>query len=150
MSIPKTATAVVLLVVAGVAVLSACDPVSYPTGNDGGATVVGIDYSRDPNHPTTGTHQAECSDHAGNGWLVTITAAQADRVSAGDPCPAGAHEPLPQQQHPEMWSALNTPLPYHGGDPNSPCGEWEAASQQDANQMRTAWDTCMTHSAGRR
>ena len=135
-------------IAAGVAILSACDPINS-AGTTRGATVAGVDYSRDPEHPTTGTHQAECLDPAGNQWLVTITAAQAKGLNSGDPCPAGPHELTPQQQHPEIWSALNTPLPYHGGDPNSPCGEWSAASKADADQMQAGWDICMTHAAKR-
>jgi hypothetical protein len=131
--------------VAGVTALSACTP----TVTNGAATVVAVDYHRDPNHPTTGTHQAECRDPAGTEWRVAINATQADQLNSGDPCPAGPHEQMPQQQYPEIQSALNTPLPYSGGDQNSPCGEWSAASKADAAQMQAAWDTCMTHVAKR-
>jgi hypothetical protein len=104
-----------------------------------------VDYTRDPNHPTTGTNQAECQDQTGNAWLVTITAAQAAHLNSGDPCPAGQHEPMPQQQFPDIWSALTTQLPYQGGDPNSPCGQWSADNPTDAAQMQAAWNACMAH-----
>lgn len=112
------------------------------TGSDS-ATVTSVDYTRDPNHPTTGTNQAECQDQAGNAWLVTITAAQAAHLNSGDPCPAGPHEPMPQQQFPGIWAALTTQLPYQGGDPDSPCGQWSADNRTDANQMQADWNKCM-------
>jgi hypothetical protein len=139
MSIPKTA---VLLAVIGAGVLSAaCDPIAV--GSENRPQVMAVNYSRDSHHPTTGTHRAECSDIAGNGWQVDITAGQARTLHTGDPCPAGTHQPLARQQHPEIWDALTAPLPYRGGDPYSPCGSWEAATQRDANEMRAAWNTCM-------
>ena len=113
--------------------------------DSGGASVVDVDYIRDPDRSTTGTYQAHCRDRSGAEWLVTIAAAQAGRLATGDPCPAGPHQPTPQQQYPAMWSALNAPMPYSGGDPDGPCGQWSAADKADADQMRTFWNSCMAH-----
>ena len=102
--------------------LSACDP-HDPTGT--GGTVTGTEYDRDPNNPATGTHYAECTG------------------------PDGPHVPTVRQENPELYdeiqSALNQPLPYHGGDSNGPCWDWSAADQATADQARAEWNQCMAN-----
>lgn len=122
---------------------------NIPTGTSGAgtATVTGTSYTRDSNDPTTGTHYASCRNPDGSGYQVVITAAQGNGgLHNGDPCPAGAHLPLPQDEFPDIWSALNQSLPYNGGDANGPCGSWSAADKADADQRQASWQQCMaTH-----
>lgn len=117
------------------------------TSGAGTATVVGTAYARDSTNPTNGTHYADCRNPDGTGYRVVITAAQDNGgLHAGDPCPAGAHLPLPQDEFPDLWNELTKPLPYNGGDANGPCGSWAAADKADADQMQAHWQQCMaTH-----
>lgn len=151
MSFTKT-IATTLTVAAGLVAIAACHPQpggsnttsTHRSAPNSGGIVVGTEYSRDSDHPNTGTHQADCRDNNGNTWRVTITAEQADQLAEGDPCPAGPHEPMPWDKYPELWSEMNKPLPYSGGDANGPCGEWSAATKKDADEMKTAWQKCIS------
>lgn len=71
-------------------------------------------------------------------------------LRSGQPCPAGPHVPTARQENPglydEIQSALNSPLPFNGGDANGPCGSWAAADKADADQMAAEYQQCMaTH-----
>jgi hypothetical protein len=127
-------------------------PASSPStsvGSTGPATVVGTEYERDSDNPTTGTHYADC--RAGGGeYRVVVSAATEYRLRDGAPCPAGPHLPTARQEDPGLYDVLTAPLPFHGGDANGPCGEWEAADQADADSMRAGYARCMSgHGGGR-
>jgi hypothetical protein len=116
------------------------------------ATVTGTEYERDPDHPATGTHYADCRSADGNEYRVVVSADLEYRLREGQPCPVGPHVPTARQDNPALYnqisSALAAPMPYHGGDANGPCGEWGAADQADANAMRAAYAQCMTSQGG--
>ncbi len=126
--------------------LSACDP-HDPTGT--GGTVTGTEYDRDPNNPATGTHYAECTGPDGTQYRVIVSAATEYSLHRGQPCPDGPHVPTVRQENPELYdeiqSALNQPLPYHGGDSNGPCWAWSAPDKATADQARAEWNQCMAN-----
>ncbi len=143
--------ALVLVAFAAAKAGSTVHPPTRPTGS-GTATVVGSEYERDADHPTTGTHYADCRAADGSQYRVAVSADTEYRLRDGQPCPNGPHLPTAQQQNPALYdqvsAALNAPLPYHGGDANGPCGEWDAADQADANAMRTAYARCTAQHGG--
>ena len=122
--------------------------------NGSAATVVGSEYERDSDHPATGTHYADCQAVDGTQYRVAVSADTEYQLRDGQPCPNGPHLPTAQQKNPALYdqvsAALNAPLPYHGGNANGPCGDWEAADQADADAMRTAYAQCMTDQGGNR
>lgn len=129
-------------------------PTSSPASPAGPATVVDTMYERDPNNPSTGTHYADCRASDGAEWRVVISASQDyGGLTKGDRCPDGPHLLTPRQENPglydEISSALNSPMPYSGGNADGPCGAWSAADPTDAAQMSTAYQQCMAqHGAG--
>jgi hypothetical protein len=58
--------------------------------------------------------------------------------------PTGNGTPFTDPGKAELYREMTRPLPYRGGDINSRCGEWEAATSEDARQMRAAYQRCLT------
>lgn len=148
----KAAIVIVLVLVAIAATRTAATghTPTRPVGSTT-ATVVGSEYERDPDHPA-GTHYADCRAADGSQYRVVVSADTEYRLREGQPCPDGPHMPTTRQANPALYdevsAALNAPMPYHGGDANGPCGEWEATDQANADAMRAAYDQCMTHQGG--
>lgn len=133
----KTAVAAVV----GVAALAGCKPLEaqQPNGSSpGGDVVITSSMSRSNG---VETHYAECASSTladtGN-YRIAVSEHVANQLDAGQPCPTGPAEPMPQDEHPELYrqlsDALHAPAPYAGGDINT-CGEWEADDPADARQM---------------
>lgn len=58
--------------------------------------------------------------------------------------PTGNGTPFTDPAKAELYREMTRPLPYRGGDINSRCGAWEAATPEDARQMRAAHQRCVT------
>lgn len=56
----------------------------------------------------------------------------------------GTGTPFTDPTRAELYREMTRPLPYRGGDIDSRCGSWEAATPDDAHQMRTAHQRCVT------
>lgn len=56
----------------------------------------------------------------------------------------GNGTPFTDPEKAELYREMTRPLPYRGGDINSRCGAWEAATPEDARQMRAAHQRCVT------
>lgn len=84
---------------------------------------------------------------------IAVAAALAAAVLAGCDLPAPPHRPtgsgagngtpFTDPEKAEMYKELTRPLPYRGGDKYSHCGEWSAATPEDARQMRAAHQRCV-------
>lgn len=129
-------------------------PATSSTASPAGpATVLDTTYERDSNNPSTGTHYADCRTSDGTEFRVVISAAQDyGGLTKGDRCPDGPRLPTPREQNPglydELSSAMNSPMPYSGGNADGPCGQWSAADPTDAAQMRSAYQQCMAQHGG--
>lgn len=123
------------------------------SGAAGTATVTGTEASGDKNKPNGLTHYADCTGADGSEYRVIVSADVEYSLRAGQPCPAGQHVPTARQENPglydEISSALNAPLPYHGGD-NGPCASWSAGDKATADQAQAEWKQCMATHGGNR
>ncbi|HEX9337765.1 MAG TPA: hypothetical protein VF892_17855 [Pseudonocardiaceae bacterium] len=140
-------TIVIVLVLVAIAAARAASTGHAPARPAGAmATVVGSEYERDPDHPA-GIHYADCRAGDGSQYRVVVSAGTEYRLRQGQRCPTGPHVPTARQENPALYdqvsAALNAPMPYHGGDANGPCGEWEAADQADADALRVGYARCM-------
>lgn len=123
------------------AATSTSAPATATAATAGPAVVVGIDW--DPQQPIT-TFYARCRTAGGQEFLV-VSPAAVDQLSQGQPCPAGRHLPTSDLA---TYDELTGSLPYHGGDPHSVCGEWEAASATWAKEMAAEQAKCEAQHAG--
>lgn len=135
----KTMTCVLL----GVAALAACKPVDAQ--QSGGSGTAGVDVVIATGMSRSGTeetHYAECAadPNARLGDYRVIIPPELDYggLPEGSPCPAGPRELSPQDKYPELFAemseAVNEPLPYEGGDPDT-CGTWGTVDPAEARQM---------------
>lgn len=128
-----TARTTVLVGVVGVAALAGCTPHQRH-----GDVVITSSMSRSGG---TETHYAECASSTladtGN-YRIAVPEQTANQVTEGQPCPAGRAEPMPADEHRELYrqmsDALARPAPFAGGDIRT-CGEWEADDPADARAM---------------
>lgn len=138
------ASKTVVAAVVGVAALAGCKPLdvqqseSERSGTANGNVVITTSMNRSGEQET---HYVECAatTAADTGdYRIAVSGQVAYRLDPGQPCPAGEAEPMPQDEHPELYAemsaALYAPAPYEGGDINT-CGEWEADDPADARQM---------------
>lgn len=124
----------VVAVVVGVAALAGCTPHQRH-----GDVVITTSMNRSGDIET---HYAECGPDpvAETGqYRVEIPPKQDyGGLPEGAPCPTGPREPLPQDQHPELYAAMSdalyAPAPYEGGD-LATCGEWSADDPRDARAL---------------
>lgn len=110
-----------------------------------GPAVVGIDW--EPQQPTAPLY-ARCRTAGGHEFLVVVSSAAADQLSQGQTCPTGRHLPTSNLG---TYAELIRSLPYHGGDPRSVCGAWEAANATWAKEMAAEQAKCEAqHGGGQR
>lgn len=133
----------VVAAVVGVAALAGCKPVdvqhSDSSGTASGDVVITTSMARSGD---VETHYAECGSEptadVGEYRVVIAPGQDYGGLPEGSPCPTGSAEPMPQDEHPELYAemsaALQDPAPYAGGD-LATCGEWEADDPADARAM---------------
>lgn len=135
----KTTAAVAV----GVAALAGCKPLDVQQSERSGTAnkdvVITTSMARSGGQET---HYAECGSDptsAVGEYQVVISPEQDyGGLPEGSPCPAGPAEPMPADEHPELYrqlsDAIHAPAPYEGGDINT-CGTWSADDPRDARAM---------------